>query len=99
VLVDRSDTFAMGFAKLWDLAGARPLEAGTRSLHGLADRGIRFVHAEVTAFDSEARHVATTDGDVDADAVLVALGAGPSPPHRAMRPAGSPPAVKKKPPA
>ncbi|MEO7837013.1 MAG: NAD(P)/FAD-dependent oxidoreductase, partial [Acidimicrobiales bacterium] len=47
VLVSSSDRFFMGFAKLWDLAGLRSLEAGTRRLDALAARGIRFVHAEV----------------------------------------------------
>jgi sulfide:quinone oxidoreductase len=83
-LVDRRDHFYMGFAKLWDLAGVRPLTGGTRSLRGLADRGVRFVQSEVSALDPAARRVETDDGTLEADAVLVALGAAHSPAHVAL---------------
>lgn len=81
VLVSASDRFFMGFAKLWDLARVRPLEEGTRSLAGLARRGIDFVHAGVTGLDPAAPAVSTTAGDLTADAVVVALGAVASPRH------------------
>jgi sulfide:quinone oxidoreductase len=45
---------------------------------------VRFVHADITAIDPAARSVETTDGPIEADAVLVALGAGPLPAHRAL---------------
>ncbi|HVM39931.1 MAG TPA: FAD-dependent oxidoreductase [Acidimicrobiia bacterium] len=80
-LVDRNDTFFMGFAKLWDLAGVRPLAEGSVSLTRLADRGVRFVQADITSIDPERRVVETSDGSLEADALLVALGAGPSPAH------------------
>jgi sulfide:quinone oxidoreductase len=83
-LVDRADTFFMGFAKLWDLAGTRPLAGGTASLDKLHDRGIRFLHSDITAIDPSARRVETEAATLDADAILVALGAGPSPAHREM---------------
>ncbi len=81
MLVSASDRFFMGFAKLWDLAGLRPLDQGTRSLATLANRGIRFVHAEVTAIDPGSVSVATTSGDFTGDALLVALGTVSSPDH------------------
>lgn len=81
VLVSASDCFFMGFAKLWDLAGLRPLDQGTRSLAALAQRGIRFVHAEVSAIDPASVAVATTSGDLSGDALLVALGSVSSPDH------------------
>jgi sulfide:quinone oxidoreductase len=85
LLVARDDVFAMGFAKLWDLAGVRPLVEGTRSLHRLEDRGVRFRHTAVTGIDAAMRTVTTADGEVlAADALLVALGARPSPAHRAL---------------
>jgi sulfide:quinone oxidoreductase len=84
VLIARDDTFAMGFAKLWDLAGLRPLADGTRSLVRLGDRGVRFLHAEVTALDAATRTVSTVGGDLGADALIVALGARPAPAHRAL---------------
>lgn len=80
-LVDRSDRFFMGFAKLWDLGHVRPLAEGTRSLGKLADRGVGFRQVEVTALDPAARTVETTEGTIEADAVLVALGAAKSPRH------------------
>lgn len=76
-LVDRGDRFYMGFAKLWDLGGVRPLAAGTRSLTALSDRGIAFRRAEVTGIDAHTRTVETSVGAMQADAILVALGAGP----------------------
>ncbi|HEU5002020.1 MAG TPA: FAD-dependent oxidoreductase [Actinomycetota bacterium] len=82
VLVDRRDHFFMGFAKLWDLAGVRPLPGGTVSLHRLADRGVTFVQAEITGIDPSARRVGTSTGTLEGDALLVALGAAMSPAHQ-----------------
>jgi sulfide:quinone oxidoreductase len=84
VLVAARDTFAMGFAKLWDLAGTRPIGDGTRSLTELGSRGVRFVHAEVTAIDPASHTVSTTSGELTGDGLLVALGARPSPAHRGL---------------
>ena len=53
-LVDRHDRFYMGFAKLWDLGGMRPLADGTRDLSRLEARGIRFLQSEITAIDPRA---------------------------------------------
>ena len=82
VVVDRRTEFAMGFAKLWDLSGQRPLRDGTRALAALEQRDIRFVNAVVTDLDPQRGRVATSSGAFDADAVVVALGAGPMPAHR-----------------
>jgi sulfide:quinone oxidoreductase len=84
VLVDQRDEFYMGFAKLWDLAGIRPLADGTRSLRNLENLGIEFLQATITGIDGENRQVRTTDGTHEADALVVALGAGPAPRHAAM---------------
>lgn len=84
VLIDRHDGFAMGFAKLWDLAGTRPIEEGTRSLADLAHRGITVVQAEVTAVDPATLEVSTSAGSFAADALIVALGAPPHPAHRRL---------------
>jgi sulfide:quinone oxidoreductase len=81
-LLDRNDRFYMGFAKLWDLAGLRPLEGGTASLSRLEDRGVHFAQAEVTQIHPEARRVETSGGTLEADALLLALGAVPPPRHR-----------------
>ena len=82
-LVDRRDEFFMGFAKLWDLAGTRPLADGTRSLRSLDARGVRFLQAEVREIDAEARRVTTTAGRLDADALLIALGTSGAPTQQA----------------
>lgn len=83
-LVDRRDEFFMGFAKLWDLGRLRPLAEGTRSLHALADRGVRFLQATVEGIDPGTRTVATSAGELVGDGLLVALGSSRSPAHLAM---------------
>ena len=80
-LVDRGDRFFMGFAKLWDLGGVRPLDAGSAPLSRLSARGVEVVHADVLAIDPEGRRVETSTGVLDADALLVALGAPADPAH------------------
>jgi sulfide:quinone oxidoreductase len=81
VLVDRRDTFAMGFAKLWDLAGTRPLADGTRSLHALERRGIRFVQAGIEAIAPAEHTVTTSAGTLAVDGLVVALGSQSAPQH------------------
>jgi sulfide:quinone oxidoreductase len=83
-LVDRGEHFLMGFAKLWEIAGLRPMAEGTRSLRALDERGVRFVRAEIEAIDPATRRVTTSAGTLEADAVLVALGTGASAKHRGM---------------
>lgn len=78
------DTFFVGFAKLWELSGQRPLAEGTRSLSGLDQHGIRFVHADITAIDAGARSVGTSAGAFTADAMVIALGAGYQSKHTAL---------------
>ena len=81
VLVSRSEQFFMGFAKLWDLAGMRPIDQGTVQLSRLSEHGVRYLQAEVTAIDAERRAVTTSAGDLEGDALLVALGDVPAPGH------------------
>lgn len=83
-LVDRRDEFFMGFAKLWDLGRVRPLAEGTRSLHALTDRGVRFLQTSVERIDPSTRRIQTAEGELEADALLVALGAAKKPEHLAM---------------
>ena len=80
-LVDRRDHFYMGFAKLWDLGGMRPLAEGTRSLTTLRDRGVELLQTEIAEIDPTTRTVVTGEGRLEADALLVALGAAHSPKH------------------
>lgn len=80
-LVDRRDHFYMGFAKLWDLGGLRPLAEGTRPLAALRERGVDYRRTEITAVDPVSRRVDTADGPIDGDALVVALGAAKSARH------------------
>ncbi|AEF40924.1 NAD(P)/FAD-dependent oxidoreductase [Hoyosella subflava] len=81
-LIAASDTFFVGFAKLWELGGIRPLADGTRRLAELDSHGIRFVQAEVTSLDAGSRTAETSVGTFTADGLIVALGASFPPKHR-----------------
>ncbi|MPY80375.1 MAG: hypothetical protein GEV04_18335 [Actinophytocola sp.] len=78
------DTFFVGFAKLWDLSGLRPLADGTRSLSALDQHGIRFVRADITAINAAGCSVDTSAGTFTGDAMVIALGAGYQPKHTAL---------------
>lgn len=69
------DTFAVGFAKLWDLTGVRPLEQGSAQLSALDGHGIRFIQTRITTLDPQDRRVQTDTGAFDGDFIIVALGA------------------------
>lgn len=84
ILVDREEGFYMGFAKLWELAGIRSIREGTRSLHDLQGRGVTFVQADVVDLDPASRTVATEQGSMQADTLLIALGAMPAVRHRQL---------------
>ncbi|MGH3711981.1 MAG: FAD-dependent oxidoreductase [Micromonosporaceae bacterium] len=83
-LIASSDRFFVGFAKLWDLVGRRSLAEGSRPLDRLAEHGIRYVRAEITAIDADARAVETTAGALRGDGLVIALGAGHQPKHTAL---------------
>jgi sulfide:quinone oxidoreductase len=78
-VVAADDHFYAGFAKIWDLVGARPLEQGTASLSTLEQHGIRFVQTRIATIDPFERRIETEAGSFGADFLLVALGAGPVP--------------------
>lgn len=87
-LVDKGDRFFVGFAKLWDLAGTRPLEEGSRPLANLERKGIRFKQTEISRIDPENRRVNTGNGVLEGDFLIVALGAAFSPAQLARLDAG-----------
>lgn len=79
ILVDRTDWFAVGFRKTWALFEPAKWEQGTRSLASLQTRGIHFVQGEIEAIDPADR-AAVVDGErLEADALIVALGAEEDP--------------------
>lgn len=74
-LVDRSPSFSMGLRKLWELVEAGTIEEGSRSRRALAGGGIEVVEADVSAVDPEARAADTSMGRIEADRLVIALGA------------------------
>jgi sulfide:quinone oxidoreductase len=75
VLVDRRTDFVMGLRNTWAIVGTHPLDEGRRVLSDLRDLGIDVRQSSVETIDPAARRV-RLDGDwVDADAIVVALGA------------------------
>lgn len=75
VLVDRRPDFVMGLRKTWAIVGSYPLEEGRRELSDLRDRGIAVRRSTVEAIDPAARRVLLDGEWVDADAIVIALGA------------------------
>jgi sulfide:quinone oxidoreductase len=75
ILVERRPTFVMGLRKNWALVGASTIAEGERPLSLLTSRGIRVRAGTITAIDPVAR-AAEVDGErLDADALVIALGA------------------------
>jgi sulfide:quinone oxidoreductase len=83
-LVAASETFYVGFAKLWDLAGVRPLLEGSRPLVNLERHGITYLHAEITGIDAAAREVQTSRGVLSNEGMVIALGSYGQPKHLAL---------------
>jgi len=79
VLVDRNEHFAMGLRKLWELVGHARIADGSRAREGLNRRGIRFLRRDVRTIDPQARSAALDGETIDADYLVVALGAEPRP--------------------
>jgi sulfide:quinone oxidoreductase len=79
VLVDRDQEFSMGLRKLWELVGIGTIAEGSRPRRLLADRGIDVVPGTVEAVDPAARTVRCEGSVLDADHLVVALGAEPRP--------------------
>jgi sulfide:quinone oxidoreductase len=74
-LIDQSDGFIFGFAKL-DLLFGRSTEAAIRhSYAGFAKPGVRLLREAITMIDPAAKRVTTDKGVHDADILIVALGA------------------------
>jgi sulfide:quinone oxidoreductase len=75
ILVDKRDHFMVGFRKSWALVGESSLEEGQRPLDSLSSIGVRVMRDPVTRIDSNARAATMGDQGVNADALVVALGA------------------------
>ena len=75
ILVDRRDSFMVGFRKTWALTGQSTLEAGRRPLDSLTSIGVRVMRDPVTRIDPVSRTAWMGDQRLSADALIVALGA------------------------
>jgi len=74
-LIDKSDTFTFGFAKL-DVMFGRKMPADVRHAYRqILKPGVRFVQTTVRSFDPSTKRVVTGAGTFDADILVVALGA------------------------
>jgi len=74
-LIDGSDAFVFGFAKLDVMFGRTTPEAVRLHYSEIAKPGVRFLQETITAIDPQARVVATDAGTHEADFLVVALGA------------------------
>ena len=77
VLVDRRESFFMGLRKLWEVVGIGTMDEGSRSREMLDAYGIRFLQDEVSAIDAGQRSASVDGGAVQADHLVLALGAEP----------------------
>ena len=76
VLIDHSDAFVFGFAKLDLLFGRKDVASVRHRYAHLVKPGVRFVQSTVTSIDPTNRRVETADGGAyEADVLVVALGA------------------------
>lgn len=74
-LVDRAEGFVFGFSKLDVMFGRATADHVVHRYADLAPPGVRFVRANVLAIDPAARRVETDAGTLEADVLVVALGA------------------------
>jgi sulfide:quinone oxidoreductase len=74
-LIDKGDSFMLGYSKLEVLFGRASREALSLPYSAIDKPGVRFVQETVTAIDPESRHVRTDRTEYEADYLVVALGA------------------------
>ena len=74
-LIDRNDSFYFGFSKLDVLLGRQAPTDVLLHYRDIANEGVEFRQATVTAIDPLKRRVITDEGSYDADFLAVALGA------------------------
>jgi sulfide:quinone oxidoreductase len=74
-LVDKAQGFVFGFSKLDVMFGKASAEHVLHRYADLAPPGVRFVNTTVRSIDPVARRIETDAGPLDADVLVVALGA------------------------
>jgi sulfide:quinone oxidoreductase len=75
VLADRRTHFMMGFRKTQAIVGRTSLDDHRRPLDALATKGIRVINGDISSIDPSARAAVVGGERIEADALLVALGA------------------------
>jgi len=75
ILIDQREYYSVGFRKTWALLGISPMADGQRPLKLLEQQGISVLHERITKLDPAAKTVETDQGRIEADAMIVALGA------------------------
>lgn len=75
VLIDQSDSFVFGYAKLDVMFGRTTADAVRLPYAAFVKRRVRLLRETVLAIDPEARRVTTDRGVHEADVLVVALGA------------------------
>jgi len=79
VLVDRASHFVMGFRKTSAVVGREPIVAGMRPLDALHEKGVRVIRGDLEHIDPEGRAAVVNGERLEADALVVALGADLAP--------------------
>jgi sulfide:quinone oxidoreductase len=74
-VIDKSDSFVFGYAKLDVMFGRATPEAVRLPYSAIAKPGVRILRETITSIDPESRRVVTDAGSHDADILVVALGA------------------------
>lgn len=75
VLVDKSDTFIFGYSKLDVMFGHLDPFRARHPYRTILKPGVRFLQTTVRSIDPAAKKVVTDDGPLEADYLVVALGA------------------------
>jgi sulfide:quinone oxidoreductase len=74
-LIDQSDSFVFGFAKLDTMFGRTEPDAIHLPYHAITKPGVTFTQETVTGIDPRTKRVTTDKAAYDADILVVALGA------------------------
>ena len=74
-LIDRSDSFFFGYSKLDVMFGRKTPESVRISYSSITKPGVHFLQEEITSIDPAAKTVTTRRGTLDADVMVIALGA------------------------
>ncbi len=74
-LIDKSDSFVFGYAKLDLMFGRTTPQAVRLAYREIAKPGVRLLRETVTAIDPGARAVTTDAGEHEGDVLVIALGA------------------------